>query len=92
MAPNDAVTARLAGLARVAEEATAALDLRDAERDLARLRREPERLTTGMGLRLAEITAERRAAERAARTAELRALPTLADAEAAHAAANRRNP
>lgn len=88
MPANDAVT-RLAGLARVAQEATDALDLRDGERELARLRREPQKLTTAAGQALAAVQAERVAVERAARAAELRALPTLADAEA-HAA-NRRN-
>jgi hypothetical protein len=77
----DAVTARLQRLARAAEEATAALDLRDGERELKRLRGEPARMTTEMGLRLAEITAERRAAERAARTQHLRSLPDLQTAE-----------
>lgn len=81
MAVPEAVAARLAGLARAAEEATDALDLRDGERTLARLRREPQRMTTEMGLRLAEIHAERRAVERAARAAHLRSLPDLATAE-----------
>ncbi len=85
-----ATTDRLASLARAAEEATDALDLRDAERALARLRREPERVTTELGRALVLIAAERKAAERAARAAELRSFSTLADAEA-HAAANSRS-
>lgn len=81
MAVSEAVTARLAGLARAAEEATAALDLRDGERTLARLRREPEMLTTAAGQALAAIHAEKRKVERAARAEHLRALPDLQAAE-----------
>lgn len=77
----EAVTDRLARLAGTAEEATDALDLRDGERELARLRREPQRMTTEMGLRLAEIAAARRSAQRAARAQKLRAMPNLATAE-----------
>lgn len=76
-------TGRLARLARAAEEATAALDLRDGERQLARLRREPQQMTTEMGLRLSGIHAEKRAVERAARAAELRSMTTLIAAEVA---------
>lgn len=76
-----AVHERLQRLARAAEEATDALDLRDGERQLARLRREPEMLTTSAGQALAKIHAEKRAVERAARAEHLRSLPSLAHAE-----------
>ncbi len=90
MAVPEAVLDRLSHIARAAEEATDALDLRDGERQLARLRREPQNLTTAAGQALAAVQAEKRAVERAARAAELRALPTLADAEMT--AADRRTP
>lgn len=90
MALPDALTARLSGLARVATDLDARADLADARAQLRDLQARPN-LTTAAGQALAAITAEKRAAERAARAAELRSLPTLADAEA-HAAANQRTP
>lgn len=89
MAASDALLARIAGLAGVAERATTALELADARRELDRLR-EPERLSTAAGQALATIQAERRAAQRAARAQALRQMPNLAAAEAA-AAAHPRN-
>lgn len=80
---------RLAGIAGTADEIIARHELDEARRALAELQAGPK-LTTEAGLALVAIAAERRAAERARRAAELRALPTLADAEA-HAAANQRN-
>lgn len=81
--------ARLSRLAGTAEEIIARHELDNARAELDRLR-EPQNLTTAAGQALAEIHAEKRAAQRAARAAELRALPTLADAEMT--AADRRNP
>ena len=71
---------RLHRLVRVAADLDARADLADARAQLDRLR-EPEKLTTEAGLALAAITAERKAAERAARTAELSAAPSLLAAE-----------
>lgn len=80
MAANDAVLARLAALAATAEEATAALDLRDARAELHHLR-EPDRMTAAMRVRLAEIQTQKRELRRDARAAHLRSLPSLAHAE-----------
>ncbi len=80
---------RLAGLAGTAADLDARADLAEARRTLAALQA-PANLTTAAGQALAAITAERVAAQRAARAAQLRSLPTLADAEMS-AAANPRS-
>lgn len=72
--------ARLAGLADSAADLDARADLQDARARLAALQA-PAKLTTAAEQALALITAERRAAERAARTQHLRSLPDLATAE-----------
>lgn len=87
----DALTARLARLAGNAEQITDAIELADARAELDRLR-EPERLSTAAGLALAEITAERRAVERAARAARLRDTPDLKTLELDLAANPERTP
>lgn len=91
MALPDALTARLAGLARVAENATAALDLAEGRKELDHLRA-PQQITTEIGLRLSEIQAERRAVERAARAAELSEMPDVRTAEMAAAATRKTSP
>jgi len=72
--------ARLAGLADSAGEIIARHELAAARAQLADLQA-PAKLTTAAGQALAAITAERRAAERAARAARLRDTPNVALAE-----------